>query len=98
MSIKPELTKQVFWPDGDVWATAPDESWNLRGEHWPAVGEWVEACWCSRRKDPAVYQFARIRFVSERIDGPYHYSVWVNEYDCELMFAPDFWRVERIAE
>lgn len=82
-----ELAK-VFGPKGELWATAPDESWSLRGQPWPAVGELVEACWASRFEDPPTYGFAQIRL--KWTDGKM--SKWENDRGEDLVFNPDFWK------
>jgi hypothetical protein len=80
---------QVLGPNGEVWATAPDATWNLYGESWPEPNVQVEACWCSRFKEPAEYEYAPVTLVRREADNM---SVWANERGEELLFNPDFWR------
>ncbi|MFZ6655928.1 hypothetical protein [Undibacterium sp. TJN19] len=81
--------KQVLSPTGEVWATAPDETWNLRGECWPEPGILVEACWSKRFQDPPKYQFAAVSLKKVDARGM---SEWANEWGQTLCFNPDFWR------
>lgn len=81
--------KQILGPKGDIWATAPNESWNLRDDPWPDVNVRVEACWSSRFETPARYDYGILRLKRHWSDGM---SEWINEDGYEVAFNPDFWR------
>jgi hypothetical protein len=87
------MAKQVLGPGGEVWATAPDESWNLRSEPWPEIALLVEVCWSSRRKTPPSYAYSRGRLIRYEYEGVIERtSTWANERGETLAFNPDFWR------
>lgn len=81
---------KILGPNGEVWATAPDDSWFHRDEPWPAVGDLVEACWAGRAQQGTAGQFGYGRVRLKWTDG--HMSEWVNERGDDLLFSPDFWR------
>lgn len=82
------MSATVYGPRGEVWATAPDETWNLRNRPWPEPGVMVDGCWSSRQTTTPKYEVAKVRLV--RHDGCM--SVWANERGEVLCFNPDFWR------
>ncbi len=86
---------QVMSPDGvTVWATALDDSWYLASvEPQPALDVWVEGCWCSRFKEPPVYEIAPVKLV--RRVGREDTTIWWHSRSGELLFRPDFWRPEQ---
>ena len=87
------MAKQILGPDGEVWAIAPDESWNIRSEPWPDYGVLVEACWSSRQKTPPNYVYGRVRLIGYEREGvKAGMSTWVDEKGDVLAFNPDFWR------
>lgn len=82
---------QVLSPNGELWATAPDETWILRGDSWPELKTLVEVCWASR-KTPGDYEYGKLYLVEHHLDGVHKMSTWKNEDHLTMVFNPDFWR------
>lgn len=83
---------KVLGPDGEVWATAPDETWLLRGgDSWPDPYVMVEMCFAGRKQwgTDGQYEYARGRLKHRGPDGM---SSWQNEAGHDIVFNPDFWR------
>ena len=83
---------KVLGPNGELWATAPDDTWIRRGESWPVPGTLVEACWSSRQKTPPTYNYERLVLEREYWEGEHNMSEWRNEEGSRMVFNPDFWR------
>lgn len=82
-----EIAK-VLGPNGELWASAPDETWRLRDD-WPAPNVLVDACWASRHPEPTEYGYGVVYLIFKTPDGM---SRWANESGHELVFNPDFWK------
>ena len=72
MATAETLPVHVLGPDGEPWATAPDNTWLLRDSQLPEIGVLVEACWSTRFKNPPRYAFERVRLKYCRMPGRSH--------------------------
>lgn len=71
---------------------APDGSWFLRDDPWPAVGELVEVCFGRRARAGDIARplnFGLASLVERDEDG---LSEWRLPNGLTLLLAPDFWR------
>jgi hypothetical protein len=91
--VTPALKAVVCGPSGEEWATAPDETWFLRNDPWPPLGQEVEACFAGRRPQGSYGKFGYFKMTCVwHGDGDDGSSRWLTSTGEQAAFNPDFWR------